>query len=50
MKQIDLTTGKIKTKLWLFALPLMLSNVFQQFYNIVDTWIVGRFARCDILS
>ncbi len=50
MKQIDLTTGKIKTKLWLFALPLMLSNVFQQFYNIVDTWIVGRFVSSNALG
>ncbi len=29
MKQIDLTTGKIKTKLWLFALLLMLYGYYR---------------------
>ena len=43
MMQQDLTTGKITSKLWMFALPLMLGNVMQQFYNLADTWIVGRF-------
>lgn len=50
MKQVDLTTGKIKNKLWAFALPLMLSNVLQQFYNLVDTWIVGRFVSSNALA
>lgn len=38
----DLTTGNITGNLLLFALPLMAGNVLQQFYNIVDTLIVGR--------
>ena len=38
-----LTTGNITTSLWLFALPLMLGNVMQQLYNLVDTWVVGRY-------
>ena len=39
----DLTTGRITGKLLLFALPLMVGNVLQQFYNLVDTWVVGKF-------
>ena len=34
----DLTVGNINKKLWVFAIPLMLGNVMQQFYNLVDTW------------
>ena len=39
----DLTKGAIVKSLWLFALPLMLGNVLQQLYNLVDTWVVGRY-------
>jgi len=39
----DLTKGAIVKSLWLFALPLMFGNVLQQFYNLVDTWVVGRY-------
>lgn len=42
-RERDLTTGTITTSLWLFALPLMLGNVMQQLYNLVDTWVVGRY-------
>ena len=36
----DLTKGAIVKSLWLFALPLMLGNVLQQLYNLVDTWVI----------
>lgn len=39
----DLTEGNINRKLLGFALPLMAGNLLQQFYNIADTWVVGRF-------
>ena len=39
----DLTEGNINRRLLGFALPLMAGNLLQQFYNIADTWIVGRF-------
>ena len=39
----DLTSGSIAAGLWAFAIPLMLGNVLQQFYNLVDTWVVGRY-------
>ncbi len=50
MKDIDLTTGKITKKLWAFALPLMLGNILQQFYNLVDTWVVGTFVNSNALA
>ncbi|MCQ4636922.1 MATE family efflux transporter [Anaerovorax odorimutans] len=40
--QIDLTEGKVTRSMLLFALPLILGNLLQQLYNIVDTLIVGR--------
>ncbi|MDE5803043.1 MAG: MATE family efflux transporter [Lachnospiraceae bacterium] len=39
----DLTEGNINRRLLEFALPLMAGNLLQQFYNIADTWVVGRF-------
>ena len=40
----DLTQGNITKKIILFALPIMLGNLFQQFYNVVDSWVVGNYA------
>ena len=42
-KDVDMTTGSIARHIILFALPLLAGNVFQQLYNMVDTWVVGRF-------
>ena len=39
----DLTRGSIRKGLVLFSLPLIAGNLLQQCYNIVDTWVVGRF-------
>ena len=47
---VELTTGKITTKLLRFALPLMFGNVLQQFYNVADTLIVGRYLGTDALA
>ncbi len=33
-----------------FTLPLLIGNIFQQFYNMVDTIIVGRFVGADALA
>ena len=40
--QQNLTEGPITKKLIIFAFPLMVGNILQQLYNIVDTFIVGR--------
>ena len=39
---MDMTTGSIVGNLLRFALPLMLGNLFQQLYNMVDTWVIGQ--------
>lgn len=40
----DLTTGEPRKVLWQFALPMFVSVIFQQLYNIADSVIVGNFA------
>lgn len=49
MKQ-DLTTGGISGKLVRFALPLIFGNLFQQLYNLADTFMVGKFIGEDALA
>ncbi len=39
----DLTQGKVSKVILRFSLPLLLSTLLQQFYNIADSMIVGRF-------
>ena len=41
--QRDLTQGNITGTMLRFALPMILGNLLQQFYNIADTLIVGRY-------
>ena len=38
-----LTVGSVPRKMLTFALPIFLSNLFQQLYNAVDSLIVGRY-------
>ncbi len=49
-KQIDLTTGRVTSSMMKFALPMILGNLLQQFYNIADTWVVGRFVGSEALA
>ena len=39
----DMTQGSPLKLILAFAVPLMLGSLFQQFYNLADTIIVGRF-------
>lgn len=48
--KINLTEGNITKNLFLFSLPLILGNLLQQFYNIADTFIVGRFIGEEALA
>ena len=50
MKNIDFTKGNIVAGLVRFSIPLMLGNLLQQFYNIADTLIVGRFIGKEALA
>ncbi len=40
--QYDLTTGKIGKSLIIFSMPMIMGNLLQQLYNVVDTLIVGK--------
>lgn len=48
--QKDLTQGSITKTLLLFAMPMIAGNLLQQFYNIADTLIVGRFLGAEALA
>jgi len=41
--KIDLLNGSITKSLLIFAIPMLLSNIFQQLYNTVDMVIVGHY-------
>lgn len=49
-KQLKMTAGHPGKLLLAFALPLMLGNVFQQLYTVVDTAIVGKGVGMDALA
>ncbi len=51
MAQIkNMTAGKPGKLIFTFALPLMLGNVFQQLYTVVDTMVVGKFLGVGALA
>ena len=50
MKQTTLITGNITGSLLRFAFPMMVGNLLQQLYNIVDTLIVGQFLGKEALA
>jgi len=45
-----LTEGKISKKIILFALPILLGNLFQQLYNVADSLVVGNVLGKDALA
>lgn len=49
-KKNDMLTGQPGKALILFALPMILGNLFQQFYNIVDSVVVGKFVSEEALA
>ncbi|MDH7484477.1 MAG: MATE family efflux transporter, partial [Spirochaetales bacterium] len=46
----DLTQGDEAGTLISFAIPMLIGNVFQQFYNMVDSFVVGRFVGTEALA
>ncbi len=46
----DMTVGTPIKAILLFAVPMLIGNVFQQFYNFVDTTVVGKFVGADALA
>ncbi len=46
----DLTVGKPSSVLWRFCLPLFGSIIFQQLYNLADSFVAGRFVGENALA
>ncbi len=47
---IDMTKGKPSGLILRFALPMIIGNIFQQLYNLVDTIVVGKFVGTNALA
>ena len=47
---LDMTKGNETGLLLRFTLPMLVGNIFQQFYNMVDSIIVGRFVGTNALG
>lgn len=46
----DMTSGSPTLQLVQFALPMLIGNIFQQLYNLVDSVIVGRLIGAEALA
>ena len=46
----DLTVGKPEKVLWRFCIPLFGSVIFQQFYNLADSFVAGKFIGENALA
>lgn len=46
----DLTVGRPETVLWKFCMPLFGSIIFQQLYNIADSFVAGKFIGENALA
>lgn len=46
----SMTTGSPAKLIFLFTVPLLIGNLFQQLYNMADTFIVGRILGVDALA
>jgi len=49
-REVDMTQGSVFWHLFRFALPLVAGNLFQQLYNMVDTWVVGNYVSNEAFS
>ncbi|MBQ7992419.1 MAG: MATE family efflux transporter [Solobacterium sp.] len=49
-KTVRMTEGKITPLIIRFAIPLLLGNIFQQLYNMVDSWVVGNYVSNEAFS
>lgn len=46
----SMTSGPAAKLIFLFTVPLLIGNLFQQLYNMADTFIVGRILGVDALA
>ena len=49
-KKYDMLTDNPGKSLLFFVLPMILGNLFQQFYNITDSGVVGKFVGEQALA
>lgn len=47
---MNMTTGNPVKLILTFSVPLLIGNIFQQFYNLADSIIVGKFINADALA
>lgn len=50
VKAVNMVEGKPAKTLLIFALPMILGNLFQQLYNIVDTMVVGNYVGFEAVA
>ncbi len=48
--QVDLLNGPIFLSMLRFAVPVFFSSVFQQLYNIADSFVAGKFIGENALA
>ena len=48
--ELDMTKGSPSKLITKFIIPIIIGNIFQQLYSMVDTIIVGRFVGVDALA
>lgn len=46
----DMTEGNEVSLLMKFSLPMLLGNIFQQFYNMIDSIVVGKYVSANALA
>jgi Na+-driven multidrug efflux pump len=46
----DMTSGSPTKLILKFSLPMLIGNLFQQFYNMVDSIVVGKFVGSNALA
>ena len=49
-RSVDMTHGSVFRHVIIFTFPLLVGNLFQQFYNLVDTMIVGKLLGAQALA
>lgn len=49
-RTMNMTAGSPVRLILIFSIPLLIGNIFQQFYNLADSIIVGRFINADALA
>lgn len=47
---VNMLEGSIAKSILMFAIPLFMGQLLQQFYNMVDAWVIGNFADNDAFA